>query len=87
MIKISETITLEKLLPLVQKLSQTEREELRKLLETDVHLWQEEWQNISAHFHEAFGNTPEDEVIRDFDEVLAKVRREHGIKPKGESWN
>ena len=76
MSKISEPITLEKLLPLIQQLSQVERENLRKLLDTDAELWQEKWEDISAHFHEAFANTPEDEVIRDFDEALAEVRRE-----------
>ncbi len=76
MTKISEPITLEKLLPLIQKLTQTEREELRKLLKTGSDLWRERWQNICAHFHEAFADTPEDEVIRDFDEALAEVRRE-----------
>lgn len=76
MTKISEPITLEKLLPLIQKLPQTERGKLRKLLETDADLWREKWENISAHFHEAFADAPEDEVIRDFDEGLAEVRRE-----------
>ena len=33
MIQISEPITLEKLLPLIQKLSEVEREQLRKILE------------------------------------------------------
>ncbi len=72
MAKISEPITLEKLLPLIQKLPQAERGKLRKLLNTGADLWREKWENISSHFHEAFGNTPEDEVIRDFDEVLGR---------------
>ena len=76
MIKISEPITLDKLLSLIQKLSQSERKQLRKLLETDSDVWQEKWEKISAHFHEAFANTPEDEVIRDFDAALGEVRRE-----------
>ena len=76
MIQISEPITLDKLLPLIQELSQDEREQLRKLLETDSDVWRKKWQEISAHFHNAFTNTPEDEVIRDFDEALAEVRRE-----------
>ena len=76
MTKISEPITLEELLPLIQALSEDEREQLRKLLETDSDVWQEKWGKISAHFHEAFANTPEDEVIRDFDEALGEVRRE-----------
>ena len=76
MTKISESITLDKLMPLIQELSQDEREHLRKLLETDPDVWRKKWQEIRAHFHEAFANTPEDEVIRDFDEALAEVRRE-----------
>ena len=76
MTKISEPITLEELLPLIQELSQNEREQLRKLLETDSNVWQVKWEKISAHFHEAFANTPEDEVIRDLDEALGEVRRE-----------
>ena len=76
MTKTSEPITLDKLLPLIQELSQNERKQLRKLLETDSDVWREKWEKISAHFHEAFANTPEDEVIRDFDEALGEVRRE-----------
>ena len=76
MTKISEPITLRKLLPLIQALSEDEREQLRELLETDSAAWKEKWEEISAHFHDAFANTPEDEVIRDFDEALGKVRRE-----------
>ncbi len=48
----------------------------RAALEMDSATWRKKWQEISAHFHEAFANTPEDEVIRDFDEALAEVRRE-----------
>ena len=76
MTKISEPKTLDKLVPLIRELSQNEREELRKLLETDSDVWQEKWEKISAHFHEAFANTSEDEVIRDFDAALGEVRRE-----------
>lgn len=37
---------------------------------------QEKWDKTLAHFHEAFAGTPEEEVIRDFEEALAEVRRE-----------
>ena len=77
MIQISEPITLEKLLPLIEKLSKVEREQLRKSLETDPTTWKEEWENVVAPFHNAFADTPEDEVARDFDEVLAEVRHKH----------
>ena len=35
-----------------------------------------EWNKTMAHFHNAFADTPEEEVIRDFEKVLAEVRRE-----------
>ena len=76
MTKISEPITLDKLWPLIQKLSQSEQKQLRELLETDSDAWRKKWQEISAHFHDAFANTPEDEVIRDFDAALGEVRRD-----------
>ena len=41
MIQIAEPITLEKLLPLIEKLSKVEREQLRKSLEVDSMIWQE----------------------------------------------
>lgn len=36
----------------------------------------EEWDRTVAHFHNAFADIPEEEVIRDFEEALAEVRRE-----------
>ena len=76
MIQIAEPVTLEKLLPLIEKLSKVEREQLRKSLETDPTAWRKEWENIVAQFHDAFADTPEEEVTRDIEEVLAEVR--HG---------
>ena len=76
MIQITEPITLEKLLPLIKQLSQVEREQLRKSLETDPTTWREEWDSMVAHFHEAFSDTPEDKVVQDFDAALAEVRHE-----------
>ena len=48
---------------------QTEVESERKRL-------REEWDRAIAHFHKAFADVPEEEVIRDFEEALAEVRRE-----------
>ena len=76
MIQITEPITLEKILPLVQQLPKVEREQLRKVLENDPVSWEEEWERITAHFRTAFANVPEDEVERDLSEALAEVRRE-----------
>ena len=38
--------------------------------------FQEKWDKTIAHFHDAFAGIPEEEVIRDFEEALAEVRRE-----------
>ena len=76
MIQIAEPVTLEKLLPLIEQLSKVEREQLRKSLETDPTTWREEWESIVAQFHDAFANTPEDEVVQDLDTGLAEVRHE-----------
>ena len=76
MIQISEPITLEKLLRLIEELSQVEREQLRKSLETDLTTWKEKWESVIAPFHNAFADMPEDEVARDLDEALAEVK--HG---------
>ena len=38
--------------------------------------FREEWNRTVAHFHNIFADIPEEEVIRDFEEALAEVRRE-----------
>ena len=38
--------------------------------------WDEEWERTLAHFHEAFADIPEDELIKEFDAILAEVRNE-----------
>ena len=45
-------------------------------VESDCKRLQEEWDRAIAPFHNAFADTPEEEVIRDFEEALAEVRRE-----------
>lgn len=47
-----------------------------KSFEGNSTAWQKEWNSAVASFHDAFSNTPEDEVARDLDETLAEVRRE-----------
>ena len=74
MIQIAEPVTLEKLLPLIEKLSKVEREQLRKSIETDPTTWRKEWENIVAQLHDAFADTPEEEVTRDIEEAQAEVR-------------
>ena len=45
-------------------------------VESDRKQFRDEWNKTIAHFHDAFADTPEEEVIRDFEEALAEVRRE-----------
>lgn len=45
-------------------------------VESDRKRLREEWDRTIEHFHEAFADMPEEEVIRDFEEALAEVRRE-----------
>ena len=45
-------------------------------VESDRKRFQEKWNKTMAHFHDAFADTPEEEVIRDFEEVLAEVKCE-----------
>ena len=48
----------------------------RAEVERDRKQFRDEWDKTMAHFQDAFANTPEEEVIRDFEEALAEVRRE-----------
>ena len=48
----------------------------RAEVESEHKRFQEEWDRVMARFHKAFADTPEEEVIRDFEEALAEVRRE-----------
>lgn len=47
-----------------------------KSLRIDSTAWQEEWDSVVAQLHDAFADTPEEEVARDLEEALAEVRRE-----------
>lgn len=38
--------------------------------------FQKEWNSTITRFHDAFADTPEEEVVRDFEEAIAEVRRE-----------
>ena len=42
----------------------------------DREQFRDEWDKTVERFHDAFADTPEEEVIRDFEEALAEVRRE-----------
>ena len=48
----------------------------RSEVESERKRFREEWDKTLAYFHDVFADTPEEEVIRDFEEALAEVRRE-----------
>ncbi len=48
----------------------------RTEVESERKRFREEWDRTLAYFHNVFADTPEEEVIRDFEEALAEVRRE-----------
>ena len=48
----------------------------RTEVESERKRFQEKWNKTLAYFHDVFADTPEEEVIRDFEEALAEVRRE-----------
>ena len=48
----------------------------RTEVESERKRLREEWDKAIAPFHNAFADTREEEVIRDFEEALAEVRRE-----------
>ena len=45
-------------------------------VEEDRRRFKREWDETLAHFHNAFADIPEEEVMREFEEALAEVRRE-----------
>ena len=48
----------------------------RSEVESERKRFREEWDRTVAHFHNAFADIPEEEVLRHFEEALAEVRRE-----------
>ena len=48
----------------------------RSEVESERKRFREEWDKTLAHFHNAFADIPEEEVLRHFEEALAEVRRE-----------
>lgn len=50
--------------------------DLRAEVESNRQQFREERDKTMAHFHKAFADTPKEEVMRDFEEALAEVRRE-----------
>jgi len=74
-ISISEAVTLTDVIPLVDRLSEVEREELRQFLESKTRIdWKTEWEKVAAYFHQIFAKFPEKEVEADLAKALSEVR-------------
>lgn len=74
----SNSITLEEIIPLVDRLSEVERDALRQILESKTRVdWKAEWEKAVARFHQIFAKFPEDEVAMDLAKALNEVRSGH----------
>jgi len=72
---VADSITLDEIIPLVDQLSEVEREELRQFLSSKPKIdWQKEWEKVVSYFHTVFEKFSEEEVIGDFDRALDEVR-------------
>jgi len=75
-ISLSGDITLDEIIPIIDRLSDVEREELRQLLEAKPRInWQSEWEKVTSYFHSIFQKCPEREVQSDLEKALGEVRR------------
>jgi len=75
-IHLSEPLTLDEVIPLVNRLSDIEREKLRQYLERQPRLdWKTEWEKAAAHFQQRFAQFSETEVEADLARALNEVRR------------
>jgi len=74
-ISIPGSITLEEVIPLVDRLSDVEREVLRQFIESKSRIdWSAEWDKVVAQFHSAFERFSEEEVEADLARALSEVR-------------
>jgi len=72
---VSDEIRLDEVIPLIERLSDVEREELRQILEVKPKIdWQVEWEQAAAYFHSIFQKFSEEEVEADLDKALREVR-------------
>lgn len=80
-IEVTEEITLEEVIPLVNRLSEIEREELRQFLTFKTKIdWQKEWEKVISYFHKLFEKYSEEEVVNDFEKALDEVRSDRANK-------
>lgn len=74
-ISLSEVVTLDEVIPLVDRLSSVEQEELRQFLEGKTHIdWKTEWEKTAAYFHQIFAKFSENDIEADLTRALSEVR-------------
>jgi len=74
-ITISGDITLDEVIPIIDRLSDIEQEELRQLLEAKPKIdWYSEWEKVTTYFHSIFQKFPAQEVEADLAKALSEVR-------------
>lgn len=79
--EVTEEITLDEVIPLVNRLSEIEREELRQFLTSKTKIdWQKEWEKVISYFHKLFEKYSEEEVVNDFEKALDEVRSDRANK-------
>ena len=72
---IAVPVTLEEVIPLVESLSEVERDALRQILESKTRIdWKAEWEKTVARFHQIFAPFSEEEVEADLAKALNEVR-------------
>lgn len=72
---VSATVTLEEVIPLVESLSEVERDALRQILESKTRVdWRTEWEKAVSYFHRRFAQFPEEEVEADLVKALREAR-------------
>ncbi len=75
-VKITGEITLDEVLPLIDRLSDVEREELRQFLEAKPKIdWKKEWEKVITYFQTVFKKYPEEEIEADLEKALKEVHR------------
>ena len=70
------------LLPLIQELSEAEREQLRELLETESTILKKKRENVILHVRNAGANMPDEEALSEFNAVLAEIRSRQSGDPE-----
>ncbi|MDZ7288591.1 MAG: hypothetical protein ONB44_02205 [candidate division KSB1 bacterium] len=70
-----DVVTIDEVIPLINRLSEVEREELRQFLESRTRIdWKTEWEKVAAHFRQIFAKFSETEVEADLARALNEVR-------------